>query len=115
MSPYRNMSNQDLQMSCDVAIIGGGLAGLVAGVRAAQDGRKVLIFEKSNEELYVCNSRLTGGVFRLALKDIQSPPEVLEQAILDGGGDAVDSALARAVARDAMRAVRWLQSLGARF
>lgn len=32
---------------CDVLIIGGGVAGLMAGIELSQNGKKVIILEKS--------------------------------------------------------------------
>ena len=36
-----------VEKSCDVLVLGGGGSGLVAGVRAAEDGKKVIILEKA--------------------------------------------------------------------
>ena len=50
-------------LRCDVAVIGGGIAGMVTATRAAQGGAHVLVFERSPEDRYLCNSRLTAGNF----------------------------------------------------
>jgi fumarate reductase flavoprotein subunit len=102
-------------ISCDVAVIGGGISGMIAGLRAAQGGKVVRVFEKTPDERYVCNSRLTGGIWHCGQMDIQSDPAVLEERIRQVTGDNARSDLARAVAKDGIRVVRWMQSIGIRF
>ena len=99
----------------DVAIVGGGLAGLVAANRAAEMGARVAVFEAGAAQKYRANSRFTGGVFHVAFRDIESPPEVLLDAIRSATGDFADAALAQALAQDGARAVRWLAAHGAVF
>ncbi|WP_263144914.1 FAD-binding protein [Pseudomonas sp. RIT-PI-AD] len=97
----------------DLAVVGGGLAGLVGALRAAELGARVALFETGAEHKYAANSRFTGGVFHVAFQDILAPPEVLEEAILAATGGFADPALARALAQDAGRAVAWLAEQGA--
>ncbi|GAA4333026.1 FAD-binding protein [Pigmentiphaga soli] len=99
----------------DVCVVGGGLAGLTAALRAAQSGLRVTVLERAPEPDYLCNSRLTGGAFHVCLRDIQSDAAELEQAILRVTDGAAHPGLARAVATDARRAVKWLQGQGIRF
>ena len=101
--------------SCDVAVIGAGISGMIAAVRSAQGGKRVLVFEKSPEQRYVCNSRITGGIWHCCQRDIQSDPGELEQAIGLATGGAARSDLAKAVASDGIRVVRWMQKTGIRF
>lgn len=103
------------KLTCDVAIVGGGIAGLMSGLRCAQGGKKVLVFERLNDDRYVCNTRLTGGVFHCAMTDIRTPENELVEIILQATGNAADPALARLVAANARKAVNWLQELGIRF
>lgn len=71
-------------MSCvDLAIVGGGLAGLVAANRAAELGCSAVLLEAGSKEKYAANSRYAGGVFHLAFQDIKSDPESLERAIAE--------------------------------
>jgi fumarate reductase flavoprotein subunit len=102
-------------IECDVCVVGAGLAGLTAGVRAAESGLSVVVLERSADPEYLCNSRLTGGAFHICLQDIQSDAGVLEQAIQSATAGAAHAGLAKAVAADARRAVRWLQGHGIRF
>lgn len=99
----------------DVAIIGGGLAGMTVAVAVARAGLRTLMLERSSDDRYICNSRLTGGVFHCALRAADLPAETLETTIKRNYGPTVNSDLAHAVARDVLPAIRWLQSLGVRF
>jgi len=102
-------------MTFDVCVVGAGLAGLTAGVRAAEAGLRVVVLERSADPEYLCNSRLTGGAFHVCLNDIQTEAGRLERIILDATHGAAHAGLARAIATDARRAVKWLQSQGIRF
>lgn len=99
----------------DVAVMGGGIAGLVAGVRAAQFGLRVIVLEKLTDARYVCNSRITGGIFHFANRSILNEPAVLAAQITEGSDGTVDQTLVEAVTGEVLRAVRWLQLLGVRF
>lgn len=99
----------------DVCVVGAGLAGLTAAVRAAEGGLRVVVLERSDDQDYLCNSRITGGAFHVCLNDIQTEAGKLEDIILAATRGAAHPGLARAVAQDARRAVKWLQSQGIRF
>jgi fumarate reductase flavoprotein subunit len=94
--------------AADVALVGGGLAGLAAGVRAAMAGRKVVVLEASAEARYLCNSRIATGVFHVAFESPAAGTAAIEARMRAAIGDVADTALARALARDALRAIRWL-------
>ncbi|MSQ20276.1 MAG: FAD-binding protein [Betaproteobacteria bacterium] len=102
-------------LACDVAIVGGGISGMIAGLVAAQAGKKVRIYEKSPEERYICNSRITSGIFHICNEDIRRDPAELEQLILTVTEGCADPQLAKAVATDIMRVIRWMQDAGIRF
>ena len=53
-------------MECDIVIVGGGNAGLVAAIEAANQGANVILLEKAPIKLRGGNSRFTGGVWRIA-------------------------------------------------
>ncbi|MGI4816029.1 MAG: FAD-dependent oxidoreductase [Janthinobacterium lividum] len=99
----------------DVCVVGAGLAGLTAAVRAAEQGLRVVVLERSAEAEYMCNTRLTGGAFHVCLRDIQSSADELEATINKVTQGAAHPGLAKAVATDARRAVKWLQGQGIRF
>ena len=99
----------------DVAVIGGGIAGMVAATRAAQLGKSVAVLEKGSEEQYFCNSRFTGGTFHLCATDVMTGADELLEIILNQTAGFARPALAKAVADDGGKVVRWLQSEGGKF
>lgn len=101
--------------AADVVIVGGGLAGLVAGARATELGRSVIVLEAGAEERYPNNARMSGGVFHIAFTDITSPPEVLRAAIEKASEGKADPAQADAMAQHGGRLVQWLKTQGAQF
>lgn len=99
----------------DLAVIGGGLAGMLAAVAAAESGLRVVVFEARSEDAYLCATRVTGGVFHCALRDPRAAPAELEKAILKAVGDAAHPALVRMLSKHALHAIRWMQAHGIRF
>ena len=103
------------EKNCDVVIIGAGIAGMVTAVRAAELGLSVLVLEKSSEDKYMCNTRLSSGVFHCALMTPSSPAEDLERKILSDTQSFAEPAQAKVISTQALNAIRWLQHLGVRF
>ncbi len=99
-------------MNCDVAVIGGGLAGLACGLRAAMGGKNVLVFERSNEDRYPCNSRIATGVFHVAMNSVLLEPKELEKRVHAAVGAGAREDLVTALCRNAGRAVAWLREHG---
>jgi fumarate reductase flavoprotein subunit len=99
----------------DLVVLGGGLAGLTAAVRATELGLRVTVLEQGEEERYPCNSRLSGGIFHVAYHEMKRPPAELLEVIRRATAGEADEALARAIADDAGRLVDWLREHGARF
>lgn len=54
------------KIACEVLVVGGGNAGLVAAIEAKNSGADVLLVEKAPKESRGGNSRLSGGLFRVA-------------------------------------------------
>ena len=48
--PYKNEIGQEEEVSCDVLVLGGGLAGCYAAIAAARKGKKVIVVEKGATE-----------------------------------------------------------------
>ena len=99
----------------DLISVGGGYAGLAAAARAAQLGLKAVVLERGSDELYACNSRVAGGVMHISYNDPASGPAVLAKAIHEITAGHAEAALVNAIADNAERAVKWLQSEGASF
>jgi len=99
----------------DVVVVGGGIAGLTAANRAAEQGLKVALLERGADERYLCNSRYSGGVIHIAFHNVKEPAQDLFEAIKDATVGKADAALAMALASTSGRAVDWLQQQGAKF
>ncbi len=104
-----------IRYRCDLAVVGAGLGGMTAALSAAQAGLSVRVFEKLGDARHLCNSRLTGGIFHIALDSLLDPPETIAARIRAATDGTAEPALTDAVAGDALRALRWLQQQGIRF
>jgi fumarate reductase flavoprotein subunit len=104
------MSKTNIQH--DVIVIGAGIAGLVAANRAAQLGKRVIVLEKSEEEKYLCNSRYTYGTFHINFTDVAADEDVLFAKIEACTEGLARKDLARTIAKDGRRLMRWLKSEG---
>ncbi len=103
-------------MNCDVAVIGGGLAGMTCAVRAAMAGRKVIVLERSSDDLYLCNSRIATGVFHVAFNSPALNAATLEARAREMLGPSARPDLLTAVCKGARPALAWLREVaGARF
>jgi len=99
----------------DVVVVGGGIAGLSAANRAAQQGLKVAVLERGDGPQYLCNSRYSGGVLHIAMHNAKDPADKLMEVIRTATSGKADPELARALATTAGRAIDWLQSEGAKY
>ncbi len=99
----------------DVVVVGGGIAGLSAANRAAQQGLKVAVLERGDGPQYLCNSRYSGGVLHIAMHNAKDPADKLMEVIKNATSGKADPELARALATTAGRAIDWLQSEGAKY
>ncbi|HTE13773.1 MAG TPA: FAD-dependent oxidoreductase, partial [Burkholderiales bacterium] len=99
----------------DVVVVGGGIAGLSAANRAAQQGLKVAVLERGADERYLCNSRYSGGVLHIACHNAKDPAEKLMEVIKHATSGKADPQLARALATTAGRAIDWLRDEGAKY
>ena len=98
-----------------LAVIGGGIAGLVAANCARQRGVSAVVLEKGQDALYRCNTRFSSGTLHVALNDIMSGEDKLYAAIMNATDGTADRELARTLAANAARTVRWLQDAGMKF
>ena len=99
----------------DVAVIGGGIAGMTAAGRAAELGKRTVVLEQGSDERYLCNSRFSGGTFHVCYTDVMADEERLVGAIEAATNGIARSDVVHAVARDGRRVVSWLRTQGIRF
>jgi len=99
----------------DLICIGGGIAGLVAGVRAAERGLKVAVLEKGTDPRYPCNARWSGGIIHIAYTDPKDAQEDLRAAILRNTDGATDPELGEVLVQHVSPTIDWLRGQGARF
>jgi fumarate reductase flavoprotein subunit len=105
----------ETESTCDVLVIGGGIAGLVAANRAAELGRRAVVLEKGTADRYPCSSRYTGGTFHVSYTDVLAGEDKLFETIENATRGFARKDVARAIAKDSSRLVRWLQGEGIKF
>lgn len=101
--------------SPDLIIVGGGLAGLTAAVRAAEFGLRPLVLEQGTGTDYPCNTRQSGGILHIAFHDPYREQHELVDIIDRVTGGEAKPQLAKALAQTGSRLITWLQSQGVRF
>lgn len=99
----------------DLIAIGGGFAGLTAAARAADHGLRTLVLERDIDDRYLCNSRITSGVFHVASNDVRLSADELAAAIEKETAGYAKPELVRAIAENAGPTVEWLRSAGVKF
>ena len=97
-------------ISSDVLIVGAGLAGFTAAVRAAESGANVVLIDKSNGELGDGNVLMASGSLRAGGKSPRTNPNELYDFVMAEGVGYPD--LVRAWSETCGRAVDWLISSG---
>lgn len=101
--------------AADVVVVGGGMAGLTAGARAAELGLTVVVLERGSDARYPANARWSGGVYHVGYHDITSSPAALREVIDRATAGAADKAQADAFAANAGRLVEWMREGGATY
>lgn len=99
----------------DLVVVGGGIAGMVGAVRAAQSGLSVLVLEKGTEDRYLCNSRYTAGLFHVSSRAVTLPPDDLNGIIEKATAGTARKDLQRTIADKCFHVIKWLQGEGVRF
>ena len=102
-------------MTYDLVVIGGGIAGLCAGLRAAERGLKVMVLEKGTDPRYPCNARWSGGIIHIGYTDPKDAPETLRAAIARNTDGATDPELGEILIDHVSPTIDWLRGHGARF
>ena len=99
----------------DLAVMGGGLAGLVAAARATELGARVVVLERGGDDTYACNSRFAGGIFHVCYHDPKLDPSILAATALGVTRGIAERELIDTIANNAGRTMDWLRTQGARF
>lgn len=102
-------------LSADVVVVGAGLAGVTAALRARELGASVLLLEKSADPAGWSNSRMSGGKFHAAgLPPTASPGDIVARVAAETHG-VYNAPLAQMWASNCHRAYDWLRTHGVRF
>jgi fumarate reductase flavoprotein subunit len=97
-------------LSSDVLVVGAGLAGFTAAVRASEQGAKVILIDKSAGELGDGNILMASGSLRAGGKSPRTDPMELYNFVMSEGVAYPD--LVRGWAQTCNRAVDWLIASG---
>lgn len=97
-------------LNSDVLVVGAGLAGFTSAVRAAEQGAKVVLIDKSGGELGDGNVLMASGSLRAGGKSPKADPAELYEFVMAEGIASPD--LVRAWAATCGRAVDWLVRSG---
>jgi fumarate reductase flavoprotein subunit len=97
-------------LSSDVLIVGAGLAGFTAAVRASEQGTKVLLIDKSAGELGDGNVLMASGSLRAGGKNPRTDPAELYDFVMAEGVGYPD--LVKSWSETCDRAVDWLIGSG---
>ncbi|MBI2532243.1 MAG: FAD-binding protein [Deltaproteobacteria bacterium] len=98
------------RLTSDAVVVGAGLAGFTAAVRASEQGAKVVLIEKSGGELGDGNVLMASGSLRAGGKSPKANPAELYEFVMTEGVAYPD--LVRAWAATCGRAVDWLAGSG---
>src|SRR6185437_14238440 len=104
-------TENDTPVVCDVAIIGGGIAGLTVALNLPEDVRVVLMTKAALGE---SNTRYAQGGLAAAVGPDDDPDLHLRDTLAAGAG-LVDETVTSVLAHSARDAVAWLIAEGARF
>jgi tricarballylate dehydrogenase len=70
------------KVKCDIVVVGGGNAGLVAAIAARNKGKNVLLIEKGPKKSRGGNTRFTDGRFKIAAESSEDIISLVEKANL---------------------------------
>lgn len=110
---------EDQEMTADVVVIGAGGAGMAAAVTANQEGKTVIVIEKTSQ--MGGNTALSGGALN-AVEDgsemaasTKDSTDLHFQQTYDGGDQQAKPELVEILVDKAWEGVEWLKSLGMEF
>jgi succinate dehydrogenase/fumarate reductase flavoprotein subunit/uncharacterized protein with FMN-binding domain len=114
--------NRDLgSIQADVIVVGGGLAGMSAALRAAQEGASVILYERSGVlggAARYAVGWISGADFRIQkAQGVEDTPDAFYRDIIGFAGSEtnVNPEIARYYAENSGPAVDWLQDIGVEF
>ncbi len=97
-------------INSDILIVGAGLAGFTAAVRAAEQGAKVLLIDKSSGELGDGNVLMASGSLRAGGKSPKTDAKELYDFVMSEGVGSLD--LVDSWSQTAGPAIDWLEKIG---
>jgi fumarate reductase flavoprotein subunit len=103
------------EQTYDLIVIGGGIAGLVAGTRAAERGLTVAVLEKGEAADYKCNTRWSGGIVHVGYVDPKEPAGNIAAGIERNTHGYTDPALGQLLIDQTGKVIDWLRVQGVRF
>jgi len=77
---------QNLEMQCDVLVVGAGNAALTAALAAQEQGARVMVIEKAPHDLRGGNTRFSGGPLPLRVSGAGRHPAAAALAQQRGRG-----------------------------
>jgi tricarballylate dehydrogenase len=97
-------------VSCDVLIVGEGIAGCTAALAATEQGANVLIIEKAPQNVPHANTAFSGGSFRRVSQAY--PAEKFYHDMISLSGGKADPELTKIMVEASQKARDWLTELG---
>lgn len=101
--------------TCDVVVIGTGLAGMAAAVQAQEAGAKVIVLEKMPADKVGGNSSLAGGLIAIPSEDTPKAKEEYYADFLKKSQHQGNPELIRLLADQSLEGTAWLKGLGCEF
>lgn len=98
------------KLNTDILIVGAGLAGFTAAVRAAEQGAKVWLIDKSQGELGDGNVLMASGSLRAGGKSPKTDAKELYDFVMAEGVGNPD--LVKSWSKSAAPAIDWLEKIG---
>ena len=106
-------------MSYDLIVVGGGTAGMVCAIAAAEHGAHPVVIEKTDDvggTLHMSSGQLSAaGTRRQRERGIEDHPDRHFDDVMRIGRGAADPALVRLAVDEAARTLDWLEAIGIEF
>ena len=96
--------------SCDILVVGEGIAGCTAAIAASARGANVLMIEKAPKDVPHANTAFSGGSFRRTSQAY--PAEKFYQDMISLSGGRADPELTKIMVEKSRKARDWLTALG---